>query len=79
MKRSCVITKGIWQYEFCEDKIAVAKWDKIPESTVQWVEINAENPWFIPKYDEFSLEGTCNEDIRVVAVIDDFEKHGGVK
>lgn len=48
----------IIQYEFQKDRIAIAKWDYIPESTTQWLKAGGNG--------RYRLEGTCNEDIRVV-------------
>lgn len=49
---------AIYQYEFMDDKIAVARWDKIPKSTTQWAVVNCTG--------RFRFEGTCNDDLRVV-------------
>jgi len=56
-KRSMILGRGIYQYEFLEDKIAVVKWDAPPESTPQWIDAD---------FQSFYLEGTSNEDLCVV-------------
>lgn len=63
MKRSVVIGPGIYQWEWLDDKIAVARWDVPPSSTDQWIIIGLGEAANGPR--EFYLEGTCNEDIRV--------------
>lgn len=70
MKRSEIIGKGIYQFEWLDDKIAVVKLDKRPTSTDQWVDICPESTWFKSKYDKFYLEGTNNDDIKVIPVGD---------
>lgn len=65
-KRSIVLDKGVWQYEFLPDKIAVAKWDQTPESTLQWIHICPPTPLMEPKYNKFYLEGNSNDDICVI-------------
>ncbi len=57
MKRSIELSAGIYQWEWLDDRIAVARWDAPPTSTLQW---------FVTTCERFYLEGSCNEDIRVV-------------
>jgi len=68
MKKSEVIGRGIWQWEWVDDKIAVAKWDIIPSSTYQWVNICPDVQGIAPKYTRFCLERNNNDDIRVVPI-----------
>lgn len=70
MKRSPEIGIGIYQFEWREDRIDVVEWNEPPISTKQWVQILPEAESFLSKYKTFFLEGTCNEDIRVVPVED---------
>jgi hypothetical protein len=71
MKRSIVIGKGIYQFEFLDYKIAVAKWDEPPRSTPQWVNICPDDDIGMAKYNYFYLQGTNIQDICVVPVPDD--------
>lgn len=72
MRRSVVIGKGIYQWEWRNDSIAVVKWDMPPTSTDQWVSICPDTRMPVTaKYDKFYLEGTCNDDIKVVPAIED--------
>lgn len=71
MKRSPEFTPGIYQYEFREDHIDLVEWSTPPTSTKQWVEVLPNENSLTSKYKTFYLEGTSNEDIRVVEVGDD--------
>lgn len=71
VRRSPIIGRGIYQFEWLDDRIAVTQWGVAPKSTSQWVEISSVNP----EYFQFYLEGSCNEDINVVGLTkDDLEK-----
>lgn len=71
MKRSKIITKGIWQYEFRENEIEVVEWSEVPKSTKQWIVLNIPAlPWIKPKYNNFYLLGTSHDDVRIVPVED---------
>ncbi len=58
--RSIEVCAGTYQFEFVHGKIAVAKWDEPPKSTIQWVTIQGPG--------KFYFEGTSPQDIRVVLV-----------
>lgn len=64
--QSIIIGKGIWQFEFCGDHIAVARWDHVPRSTNQWIDVIRDSPFMTPKYTKFYLEGTCVDDIALI-------------
>lgn len=62
MKRSCEVGPGIYQFEFRENHIDLVEWtNEPPTSTTQWVRIEPTTPGV-----QYYLEGTCNEDIRLV-------------
>ena len=61
MLKSISFGPGIYQFEFLEDKIAVAKWEEPQRSTIQWVKIGAAGDFRC-----FYLEGTNVDNIRVV-------------
>lgn len=61
VKRSIELSPGTYQWEWTDDAIAVAKWDKPPTSTLQWATVEARR---------FYFEGTSNDDIRVVIVLE---------
>ncbi len=63
MKRSISIGPGIYQWEWLDDKIALAQWDIPPSSTDQWVRIELGDT--MGGLRKFYLEGSCNEDIKV--------------
>ncbi len=61
LKRSITLETGIYQFEFTDNSIAVAKWDQPPSSSNQWVNVSGADGF---RY--FYFEGTCVDDIRVV-------------
>jgi len=65
---SCEFGAGTYQWEWRDDKIAIVEWDKPPTSTGQWLTIE--------KGGRYRLEGTCNDDIRVVRLAE-LAKGGG--
>lgn len=64
--RSPYFGEGIYQYEFRQDRISIARWDDPPTSTSQWVSVYRGEAgkdikaWF--------LEGTDITDICVVPI-----------
>lgn len=60
MKKSPLIGSGIYQFEFRQDRIDLVEWNQPPTSTDQWIRIE------VPFGRQCYLEGSCNEDIRVV-------------
>lgn len=64
IRRSVGLNPGIYQWEWRDEEIAIAKWDIPPASTTQWVNIKAapDGP------QSFFLEGTNNEDIKVCGI-----------
>jgi hypothetical protein len=62
IKRSVIISGGVYGYEFLEDRIAVTLLSKPPEENSNWIRVMA---WNTRK---FYLEGTSPQDIKVVGL-----------
>lgn len=60
MKRSVEFKPGIYQFEWREQMIDVVEWNEPPTSTTQWVQVEG------ALWDRFYLQGTSNDDIKVV-------------